>query len=60
MKKTYILGLVIMTMLAACSSHETSTSNCDSVCADSLKCDSTMVVAKDSVKKADSVVVNKK
>ena len=52
--KKYILGLVMMTMLVACSSQETETTKCDS-----LKCDSTMVVAKDSVK-ADSVVVEKK
>jgi len=57
--KKYILGLVMMTMLVACSSQETETTNCDSTCVDSLKSDSTMVVAKDSVK-ADSVVVEKK
>ena len=57
--KKYILGLVMMTMLVACSSQETETTKCDSTCADSLKCDSTMVVSKDSVK-ADSVVVEKK
>ena len=57
--KKYILGLVMMTMLVACSSQETETTKCDSTCADSLKCASTMVVAKDSVK-ADSVVVEKK
>lgn len=56
--KKYILGLVMMTMLVACSSQETETTKCDSTCADSLKSDSTMVVA-DSVK-ADSVVVEKK
>jgi hypothetical protein len=49
----------MMTMLVACSSQETETTKCDSTCADSLKSDSTMVVAKDSVK-ADSVVVEKK
>ena len=57
--KKYILGLVMMTMLVACSSQETETTKCDSTCAYSLKSDSTMVVAKDSVK-ADSVVVEKK
>jgi uncharacterized protein YcfL len=57
--KKYILGLVMMTMLVACSSQETETTKCDSTCVDSLKCDSTMVVAKDSVK-TDSVVVEKK
>ncbi len=57
--KKYILGLVMMTMLVACSSQETETTKCDSTCVDSLKCDSTMVVAKDSVK-SDSVVVEKK
>ena len=57
--KKYILGLVMMTMLVACSSQETETTKCDSTCSDSLNCDSTMVVAKDSVK-ADSVVVEKK
>lgn len=57
--KKYILGLVMMTMLVACSSQETETTKSDSTCADSLKCDSTMVVAKDSVK-SDSVVVEKK
>jgi uncharacterized protein YcfL len=57
--KKYILGLVMMTALVACSSQETETTKCDSTCADSLKCDSTMVVAKDSVK-SDSVVVEKK
>lgn len=56
--KKYILGLVMMTMLVACSSQETETTKCDSTCADSLKCDSTMVVA-DSAK-ADSVVIEKK
>ena len=57
--KKYILGLLVITALVACSNHETQTSNCDSTCVDSTKCDSTMVVAKDSVK-ADSVVVKKK
>jgi len=57
--KKYILGLVMMTVLVACSSQETETTKCDSTCADSLKSDSTMVVVKDSVK-ADSVVVEKK
>jgi uncharacterized protein YcfL len=57
--KKYILGLVMMTVLVACSSQETKTTKCDSTCADSLKCDSTMVVAKDSAV-ADSVVVEKK
>jgi len=57
--KKYILGLVLMTMLVACSSQETETTKCDSTCVDSLKSDSTMVIAKDSVK-ADSVVVEKK
>ena len=57
--KKYILGLVMMTMLVACSSQETETTKCDSTCVDSLKSDSIMVVAKDSVK-ADSVVVEKK
>jgi uncharacterized protein YcfL len=57
--KKYILGLVMMTMLVACSSQETETTKCDSTCVDLLKCDSTMVVAKDSVK-ADSVLVEKK
>ncbi len=57
--KKYILGLVMMTVLVACSSQETETTKCDSTCVDSLKSDSTMVIAKDSVK-ADSVVVEKK
>ena len=57
--KKYILGLVMMTMLVACSSQETETTKCDSTCVDSLKSDSTMVVAQDS-DKADSVVVEKK
>lgn len=56
--KKYILGLVMMTALVACSSQETETTKCDSTCADSLKSDSTVVVA-DSAK-ADSVVVEKK
>jgi hypothetical protein len=49
----------MMTALVACSSQETETTKCDSTCADSLNCDSTMVVAKDSAV-ADSVVVEKK
>jgi menaquinone-dependent protoporphyrinogen IX oxidase len=49
----------MMTVLVACSSQETETTKCDSTCADSLKGDSTMVVAKDSAV-ADSVVVEKK
>jgi uncharacterized protein YcfL len=57
--KKYILGLVMMTVLVACSSQETETTKCDSTCVDSLKSDSTMVVAKDSAV-ADSVVVEKK
>lgn len=57
--KKYILSLLIMTALVACSNQETQTSNCDSTCVDSTKCDSTMVVAKDSVK-SDSVVTKKK
>ena len=57
--KKYILGLVMMTVLVACSSQETETTKCDSTCADSLKCDSSMVVVKDSAV-ADSVVVEKK
>ena len=51
--KKYILGLMMISMLAACSSQETDTTNCDSTCADSLKCDSTTVVL-DSAK-VDSV-----
>jgi hypothetical protein len=42
--KKYILGLVMMTVLVACSSQETETTKCDSTCADSLKCDSTIVI----------------
>ena len=57
--KKFILGLVIMTALVACSSQETKTSDCDSTCVDSTKCDSAVVVPQDSVK-VDTAVVGKK
>lgn len=56
--KKYILGLVMISMLAACSSQETDTTSIDSMSADSLMVDSTASVVDstvvDSVKTVES------